>query len=334
VRRLLPVLVTLVGLLLASPGTAHAAGPPQTVTAGRVHPWGIALLPDGGALFTERDSRRIYAVAPAGQIRHVYTVTEAVARGEGGLLGIAVGPGHPRDQRVYIYYTTGSDNRIAWFTLGSAARPRPIVTGIPAAGTHNGGRLAFSPDGLLFAGTGDAQVPERAQSPGSLGGKILRMTRDGKPVSGNPYGTVVFSTGHRNVQGLAFDDRGRLWASELGQSRYDEVNHIQVGNYGWPFVEGRGNDPRFREPKHVWSPAEASPSGIAFSGGSLYVAALRGQRLWRLELNGTSVTRATSMYPGTFGRLRAAARHPKDGAMWLLTTNGSNDRVVRIPRFP
>jgi hypothetical protein len=88
------------------------------------------------------------------------------------------------------------------------------------------------------------------------------------------------------------------------------------------------------QPKHVWSPAEASPSGIAFSGGSLYVAALRGQRLWRLELSETSVTRATSMYAGTFGRLRAAVRSPNDGAMWLLTTNGSNDRVVRIPRFP
>jgi glucose/arabinose dehydrogenase len=333
VRRLLVTLVALVALLVP-PGTAHAADPPQTVAAGRVHPWGLAVLPDGSALFTERDSRRIYAVAPSGALTHIYTVTEAVARGEGGLLGIAVGPDHARDRRVYLYYTTGSDNRIAYITRGSAARPTPIVTGIPAASTHNGGRLAFSPDGLLFAGTGDAQVPARAQQQRSLGGKILRMTKDGRPVPGNPYGTVVFSTGHRNVQGLAFDDRGRLWASELGQSSYDEVNHIQVGNYGWPFVEGRGNDPRFQEPKHVWSPAEASPSGVAFSGGSLYVAALRGRRLWRLELSGTSVTRATAMYAGSFGRLRAAVRAPGDGAMWLLTANGSNDRVLRIPRFP
>jgi glucose/arabinose dehydrogenase len=338
VRRLTAALATLAAVLtavlVAPPGTAHAADPPQTVAAGRVHPWGLALLPDGGALFTERDSRRIYAIGPSGGVRHVYTVTEAVARGEGGLLGIAVGPDHLRDQRVHLYYTTAGDNRIAYITRGSAARPTPIVTGIPAASTHNGGRLAFSPDGLLFAGTGDAQVPERAQQAGSLGGKILRMTKDGKPVPGNPYGSVVFSTGHRNVQGLAFDDRGRLWASEFGQRTYDEINHIQVGNYGWPIVEGRGNDPRFVEPKHVWSPAEASPSGLEFAGGSLYAAALRGQRLWRLELSGTTVTRATSMYEGTFGRLRAAERHPEDGAMWLLTGNGSNDRVVRIPRFP
>ena len=340
-RRLLAVLLTAllsvvllpVVLLLAPVGAAHAADPPQTVATGRVHPWAVAVLPDGSALLTERDSRRIYAVGPSGGLRHLYTVTEAVARGEGGLLGIAVGPDYLRDRRVYLYYTTARDNRIAYITRGSAARPTPVVTGIPAASTHNGGRLAFSPDGLLFAGTGDAQVPARAQSRDSLGGKVLRMTKDGRPVAGNPYGTVVFSTGHRNVQGLAFDDAGRLWASELGQHRFDEVNHIQVGNYGWPLVEGRGNDPRFREPAHVWTPAEASPSGVAFAGGSLYVAALRGQRLWRLELSGTTVTRATSMYEGAFGRLRAAVRDPRDGAMWLLTANGRDDRVVRVPRF-
>ena len=332
-RRLLAALLLLTGLVVA-PATAHAADPPQTVVAGRAHPWGLAVLPDGSALITERDSRRIYAVAPGGAVRHLYTVTEAVARGEGGLLGIAVGPDYLRDQRVYLYYTTATDNRIAWIRRGSAARPTPIVTGIPAAGTHNGGRLVFSPDGLLFAGTGDAQVPSRAQQQGSLGGKVLRMTKDGKPVPGNPYGTVVFSTGHRNVQGLAFDDRGRLWASELGQSTFDEVNHIQVGNYGWPFAEGRGGDPRFREPAHVWAPAEASPSGMAFSGGSLYVAALRGQRLWRVELSGTSVTRATSLYAGTFGRLRAVERDQRSGAVWLLTANGRDDRVLRTAGLP
>ena len=340
-RRLLVALLSLVllplaapvGLLLGTAATAHAAEPPQVVAAGRVHPWAIAVLPDGSALLTERDSRRIYAVGPAGGLRHLYTVTEAVARGEGGLLGIAVSPDYLRDQRVYLYYTTARDNRIAWIRRGSAARPTPIVTGIPAASTHNGGRLAFSPDGLLFAGTGDAQVPQRAQQQDSLGGKVLRMTKDGRPVPGNPYGTVVFSTGHRNVQGLAFDDRGRLWASELGQNSFDEINHIQVGNYGWPIVEGRGNDPRFREPVHTWSPAEASPSGLAFAGGSLYVAALRGQRLWRLDLSGTRVVRVTSSYAGTFGRLRTAVRSP-DGALWLLTTNGRNDQVVRITGLP
>ena len=333
-RRLLAVLAALLLTSSLAAPPASAASAPQTLAAGLSHPWGIAALPDGSALFTERDSRKIWLVAPGVRARHIYTVREAVARGEGGLLGIAIGPDYPRDRRVYLYYTTASDNRIAYVVRGSAARPRPVLTGIPAASAHNGGRIVFSPDGFLFAGTGDAQVPSRAQDPRSLGGKVLRMTKDGRAVRGNPYGTVVFSIGHRNVQGLAFDPAGRLWATELGQSSFDEVNHIVIANYGWPAVEGRGSDPRYRNPAHTWTPAEASPSGVTYKDGSLYVAALRGRRLWRLELSGGTVTRATSMYRDSFGRLRAAMRHGRDGSMWLLTDNGSNDKVLRIARFP
>lgn len=333
-RRLLPALIALLVAVPVTATPASAASDPQLVVSGRDHPWGIAFLPDGSALFTERDTRRIWAVAPGQRARHIYTVSEAAARGEGGLLGIAVGPDYLRDQRVYLYYTTASDNRIAYVVRGSAARPKPVLTGIPAAGTHNGGRIVFSPDGLLFAGTGDAQVASRAQDPRSLGGKVLRMTKDGGPVRGNPYGTVVFSIGHRNVQGLVFDQAGRLWATELGQNTFDEVNHIISANYGWPAVEGRGNDPRYRNPAHTWAPSEASPSGVAYKDGSLYVAALRGKRLWRLELSGTTVTRASSLYSGTFGRLRAAMTNPRDKAMWLMTDNGASDRVLRIARFP
>jgi glucose/arabinose dehydrogenase len=331
VKRLLLVLALVLGL--AAP--AEAASPPQTVAAGLVQPWGIAFLPDGSALFTERHTRRIWAVAPGKPARVIYTVREAAVRGEGGLLGIAVGPDYLRDGRVYLYYTTAADNRIAYVVRGSAARPRVVVSGIPAASTHDGGRIAFGPDGLLYAGTGDAQNPDAAQDRSSLAGKILRMTKDGRPAPGNPFGTLVLSLGHRNVQGLVFDRDRRLWASELGQNAFDEVNHIVPGgNYGWPVVEGRSDDTRFRNPAHQWAPSEASPSGMAYKGGSLYVAALRGQRLWRLELAGDRVVRATSQYNGTFGRLRAAMQNPRDGAMWLMTGNGSNDRVLRITRFP
>jgi glucose/arabinose dehydrogenase len=331
VKRLLLVLALVLGL--AAP--AEAASPPQTVAAGLVQPWGIAFLPDGSALFTERHTRRIWAVAPGKPARVIYTVREAAVRGEGGLLGIAVGPDYLRDGRVYLYYTTSTDNRIAYVVRGSAARPRVVVSGIPAASTHDGGRIVFGPDGLLYAGTGDAQNPDAAQDRSSLAGKILRMTKDGRPAPGNPFGTLVLSLGHRNVQGLVFDRDRRLWASELGQNAFDEVNHIVPGgNYGWPVVEGRSDDTRFRNPAHQWAPSEASPSGMAYKGGSLYVAALRGQRLWRLELAGDRVVRATSQYNGTFGRLRAAMQNPRDGAMWLMTGNGSNDRVLRITRFP
>jgi glucose/arabinose dehydrogenase len=334
VRRLLLALLT--ALLAVVPLTpASAASTPQVVARGLVQPWGLAFLPDGSALFTERSSRRIWAVTPGRPARVIYTVTEAVSRGEGGLLGIAVGPDYLRDHRVYVYFTTANDNRIAYVTRGSAARPRVIVGGIPAASFHNGGRLLFGPDGLLYAGTGDAGTSSRSQDSASLGGKVLRMTKDGRPAAGNPFGTVVLSIGHRNVQGLVFDGERRLFATEFGQNTYDEVNHIVPGgNYGWPTVEGRSDDTRFRNPIQVWSPAEASPSGMTYKGGSLYVAALRGQRLWRLQLSGTSVTRATSTYNGTYGRLRAAMQNPRDGSVWLLTANGNDDKVLRITRFP
>jgi glucose/arabinose dehydrogenase len=331
VKRLLLALV----LLMSVATPASAASRPQTVASGLAHPWGIAFLPDGSALFTERNTRRVWAVTPGRPARVIYTVREAAVRGEGGLLGIAVGPDYARDGRVYLYYTTASDNRIAYVVRGSAARPRVIVSGIPAASTHDGGRLLFGPDGLLYAGTGDAQDRESAQDQSSLGGKILRMTKDGRPAPGNPFGTLVLSLGHRNVQGLVFDRDRRLWATEFGQNTWDEVNHIVPGgNYGWPVVEGRSDDTRYRNPVHQWTPAEASPSGLAYKGGSLYAAALRGQRLWRLELSGDRVVRATSTYDGTYGRLRAAMQNPRDGAMWLMTANGSSDRVLRIARFP
>ena len=333
-RRLAALVTAVCSLVLVAP-PASAASSPQTVSRGHVQPWGIAFLPDGSALFTERNSRRLWAVTPGRPARVIYTVSEAAQRGEGGLLGVAVGPDYARDQRVYLHYTTGSDNRIAYVTRGSAARPRTNLTGIPAATSHNGGRLLFGPDGLLYVGTGDATNRDAAQDPRSLGGKILRMTKDGAPAPGNPSGTVVLSLGHRNVQGLAFDRSGRLFATEFGQNTFDEVNHIVPGgNYGWPVVEGRSDDTRYRNPIYQWSPSEASPSGMAFRGGSLYVAALRGQRLWRLELSGTTVTRASATYQGTFGRLRAAMVNPRDGAMWLMSGNGSDDRVLRITRFP
>ena len=332
---LLPLLLTLI------PGPATAASTPQVVTSGKNIPWGLAFLPDGSALFSERTGG-IWAVAPGRPARKIYTVTEARPNGEGGLLGIAVGPTYAADGRVYLYYSTGADNRIAFIRRGSAALPTPILTGIPVASTHNGGRLVFGPDGFLYAGTGDAQVSSRAQDTRSLGGKILRMTRDGKPVGTNPFGSVVFSYGHRNVQGLVFDRNRTLWATELGQNTSDEVNVVvSGGNYGWPTVEGRSSDTRFRNPAWTWTTDVASPSGIAIKGDSLYVAALRGRRVWRLRFSGTTISSQTAMFTSTFGRLRTIGQNPRDGAMWLTTTNRDrsgaasfDDRILRFTTFP
>jgi glucose/arabinose dehydrogenase len=341
-KRLLVALTSLSLLGVAAP--ASAASTPQVVAANKVVPWGLAFLPDGSALFTERVTRSIWAVAPGHAPRRIYTVTEAQANGEGGLLGIAVAPTYARDWRVYLYYSTGTDNRIAFIRRGSAARPTPIVTGIPVAGNHNGGRIVFGPDGYLYAGTGDAGNTANAQNASSLGGKVLRVTTSGAPAPGNPTsGSRVWSMGHRNVQGLVFDRGGHLWATEFGQNTYDEVNLIVAGgNYGWPTVEGRGSDSRFRNPAWQWSPSEASPSGIGIKGDSLYVAALRGQRLWRLRFSGTTISSATAMFTGTYGRLRTVMQNPRDGAMWVTTSNrdgrgspaASDDRVLRFSRFP
>jgi glucose/arabinose dehydrogenase len=286
---------------------------------------------------TERDSARILRVpAGGGRPAQVQQLSEVDGDGEGGLLGIAVSPSYARDQLVYVYYSTGADNRIARLRLGSA--PEPIVTGIPRSGIHNGGRLVFGPDGYLYAGTGDASSSGRSQDTSSLGGKVLRMTPDGKPAPGNPFGNLVWTYGHRNVQGLVFDSAGRLWASEFGQNRFDEINLVQRGrDYGWPTVEGASDDPRFAAPLVTWPTSDASPSGVTIAGSTLYVAALRGERLWQVPLQGDRTGTPRATLQDEYGRLRAVQLAP-DGSLWILTSNrdgrgdptGDDDRILRL----
>src|SRR6266576_6750104 len=216
---------------------AARVGQPFVLVGGLAVPWAIAFLPGGDALVTERDSARLLRVTPRGGVSTVGTVPGAEPYGEGGLLGVAVSPSFGRDRQVYLYVSTAADNRIVRFRyVGSGIGPLDtVVTGIPRAGVHNGGRLAFGPDGMLWAATGEHAEPSLAQDSHSLGGKILRMTPDGSPAPGNPFGTLVWSYGHRNVQGMAWDAAGRMYATELGQNRFDEINRIQKGhNYGWP----------------------------------------------------------------------------------------------------
>lgn len=303
-------------------------------------PWGIAFLPDGNALVTERDTRRILRVTPGGRTTPVQTIQDAYSGGEGGLLGIAVSPKYETDKTVFLYYTTRTDNRIASLVLGQ--QPVPIVTGIPVSGIHNGGRLAFGPDGYLYAGTGDASARGRSPDLNSLGGKILRMTAEGKPAPGNPYpNSLVWSRGHRNVQGLAWDSKKRLWATEFGQNRYDEVNLItKGGNYGWPTVEGKGSDKRFTNPVVTWTTDEASPSGAVVVGSNLLVAALKGERLWVVTIDaekGTVDGEPRAILQNRYGRLRTVVSAP-DGSVWVATSNRDgrgnptvdDDRILRI----
>ncbi|WP_249714405.1 PQQ-dependent sugar dehydrogenase [Rhizomonospora bruguierae] len=327
----------------ATSAARPAPGPPSVIATGLEVPWEVAFLPDGAALVTERDSGRILRVeAPAGggqaRVSEVRRIRPSVHRGEGGLMGLAVSPGYATDKTIFIYYTTGDDNRIARLTLGG--EPQPIVTGIPAAANHNGGRLAFGPDGYLYASTGDAADRARAQEPGNLGGKILRMTPDGRPAPGNPFGTLVWSYGHRNVQGLAWDRAGHLYATEFGQNTWDEINLIERGgNYGWPAVEGRAGNPRYMDPVAQWHTGEASCSGAAVVGDVLVAACLRGERLWAMDLKpgGGLAGQPRALLHGDYGRLRAAVVAP-DGALWVTTSNrdgrgspsAADDRIIRV----
>lgn len=224
----------------------------------------------------------------------------------------------------------------------AAPQTQPVIlSGLARASIHDGGRIAFGPDGMLYAGVGDAGNTANAQNLQSLNGKILRLTPAGGVPSGNPFGnSLVYSYGHRNVQGLTWDAQGRMWAAEFGQNTFDEVNQIVAGgNYGWPTVEGMGNNPAFRNPAVVWTTAEASPSGIAFANNTLFVAGLRGQRLWTVPVNanGTTGTPLAELQ-GQFGRLRTVVRGP-DGWLWVATSNrdgrgapvAADDRVVRFP---
>ncbi|WP_406274718.1 PQQ-dependent sugar dehydrogenase [Nocardia sp. NBC_00881] len=302
-------------------------------------PWGLAFLPGGSALVAERNTGRILRLAPGLAPEQVYQLPGVAARGEGGLLGLAVPPDYAEKLYVYAYFTADTDNRIVRFRLDGP--PEVLVTGIAKAGNHDGGRIAFGPDGMLYAGTGDAGQSARSQDPASLNGKILRMTPEGRAAPGNPTpGTPVYSRGHRNVQGLAWDRSGRLFASEFGQDRFDEINLIEPGrNYGWPAVEGAGGADRgYTDPLVTWTTAEASPSGIAIAGDTLYVAALRGRRLWTVPLQAGGLGEPRAALRDRYGRLRTVAVAP-DGALWLTTSNtdgrgdvgSGDDRVLRFP---
>ena len=320
----------------ASPAAPAPSSEPEVLVTGLEVPWGLAFLPGGDALVSERDTARVLRVpAGGGEPVEVTTIQQTRPGGEGGLLGLAVSPDFATDQLVFAYLTAADDNRVVRFRLDQPQDVTPVLTGLPKGRIHNGGRLAFGPDGLLYAGTGDTGDTSLAQDPRSLGGKVLRMTRDGEPAE--TAGSLVFSLGHRNVQGLAFDEAGELYATEFGQNRFDEVNAlVEGGNYGWPEVEGPGDGGgRFIAPLLSWEPSEASPSGAAISGGALWVAALRGERLWQVPLTGSGDPE--SFYRGEFGRLRSVETAP-DGSLWVLTSNRdgrgepvrADDRVLRL----
>lgn len=313
---------------------------PTTVTTGLSLPWAMSFFPDGlSALVTERNSFRVSRVTQNGARTTLGTVPNSVTTGgEGGLMGVAVSPtwNGTTDQQVFFFHTSNDgglvSNRIIRMNYnGTTLSGRTVIlSGIKSNTVHNGGQLKFGPDGLLYATTGDAQDTTLPQNTRSLSGKILRLTRTGAVPAGNPFGNHVYSYGHRNPQGLAWDSDRRLWSSELGAGKADELNLIVAGhNYGWPNCEGPCSTPGYDNPKRTWVPAEASPSSLAIINNVAYVAALRGQRVWRVELNGNSAGTTSAFFNGTLGRIRAIVQVPGAQSLWIGTSNTTNDRIVR-----
>jgi glucose/arabinose dehydrogenase len=315
----------------------------DTIATNLATPWGIAFLPNGDAVVTERDSTRVLLLeAPAYDVREVGSISGAVGLGdlggEAGLLGVAVSPSFDRDRMLFFYYSTDDDNRIVKAPLrdGRLGTPQVILAGIPQGHIHDGGRLAFGPDGYLYASTGETGQPELAQDKGTPAGKILRITVDGEPAPDNPFpDSPIWSYGHRNVQGLAFDADGRLWASEFGANLFDELNLIEPGrNYGWPMVEGEGGGDGLVDPQVVWDTDEASPSGLAYDDGHLWLASLRGERLWRIETDGDRASHPADFFVGDYGRMRTVVVAP-DGNLWVSTSNrdGRGDPAAEDDRI-
>lgn len=323
----------------ARPSAAAITGNPGTVASDLAAPWSVVFR-DGVPLVSERNSGRILELAADGSTRSIGTVDGVAARGEAGLLGLAVGS----TGDLFVYSTADDGNRVQRYTVsgspGSLAlgQPRTLLDRIPAAGNHDGGRIAFGPDGMLYVTTGDAGRRDDAQDREALAGKILRMTPEGTVPAGNPFpGSLVYSYGHRNPQGIAWADDGTMFATEFGQNTWDELNIITAGsNYGWPTVEGIAERDGFVDPVQQWQPGSASPSGMAYSGGTLFIANLRGQVLRSVPVSDPSTS--TEHFGREFGRLRDVTVAP-DGQLWLVTNNtdgrGSprqgDDRILAVP---
>jgi glucose/arabinose dehydrogenase len=324
-----------------TPSTVRSRGEPRAgeIVTDLEAPWGLATLKDGSFLLSERDTRKILRVRN-NSTSPVRTIDEASPAGEGGLMGLAV----TKDEKtVFAYYTAADDNRIvsmSWDGRDLGA-PKVILRGIPKGFVHNGGRMVIGPDDYLYVGTGESGDGSLSQDKDSLGGKILRLRVDGRPAPGNPFDNEVFSYGHRNVQGLAFDADGNLWASEFGQQAWDELNLIKQGaNYGWPEVEGSGKAKGMTNPKVVWRTRDASPSGLAYWQGGLWMAGLRGERLWEIPVDGTSTRDPIAHFRGDYGRLRTVVV-AHDGNSLLVSNSNTDgrgdpsrddDRLFRVTR--
>ncbi|MEU6258098.1 PQQ-dependent sugar dehydrogenase [Streptomyces sp. NPDC047043] len=326
---------------------AMEGGAPADVTTfstGWQTPWDITFMPDGrSALVTERLTYQVYRLGLDGKRTDVgevpNTVPEPYDDGPGGLLGVEPSPtwDGKKDKQVFFVHTTKTQTQIVRMDYDGKklSHYKTLITGIKRIGNHNGGQIKFGPDGYLYVTTGDAYTPNLAQDKKSLNGKILRITKTGAPAPGNPFGDRIYSYGHRNPEGLAWDRNGRLWEAEVGDQTWDEVNLIKPGaNYGFPVCEGACDHPGMTNPTVVFHPEWGVPSQVLVINNVLYVSSLRGKRLWRIPIVGDSeyVGTPVDFFPGKYGRLRAMAQVPGKDELLLGTSDlgYGKDKILRV----
>lgn len=317
--------------------------PPIEVVAQDLEiPWEIRFLPNGDLLVTERPGRLVRI----GKDKKVYRIDGVAHIGEGGLLGLALDPDFTENNFLYIYLTAREGrnvtNRVERYKLaGDELINRQIILpGIPGASIHDGGRIAFGPDGYLYVTTGEAGETALSQSKKSLGGKILRIKLDGSVPEENPFGNQIYSWGHRNSQGITWDDNGRLWATEHGRSGIasglDELNLIEKGkNYGWPEIEGDKTKLGMEKPViHSGADDTWAPAGAVYFEGSIFFGGLRGSALYEYEIASSELK---THFKNQFGRIRAVTLG-NDGYLYFSTSNrdgrgkvqANDDKIIRV----
>jgi aldose sugar dehydrogenase len=336
-----------------APSSSTDSSQVTVIAEGLDTPWAIAFLPDGGMLVTER-AGRVRLVDPNGKLipNPVATLPSVKESGEGGLHGITLHPDFASNNYVYLYYTFGSSgnntlNRVVRMTFKNnrLSDEQVIVDNIPGASNHDGGRIKFGPDKFLYITTGDAQEPSLAQDRNSLAGKILRVTDVGMVAPGNPFNTQIYSYGHRNPQGITWDNNGQLWETEHGPSGgslgtgNDEVNRIEAGkNYGWPEIQGDQTRSGMEAPaRHSGTTSTWAPGGVAFINNSLFFGGLRGQALYESVIQNGRVSEFKEHFKGQFGRIREVITGP-DGMLYITTSNKdgrgnpspTDDRIIKV----
>lgn len=291
-------------------------------------PWDIAFFENN--IFVTQRPGRLLVISDGQKIN--YDVPDVFHNGEGGLLGIAVHPNFKENSRIYLYQTVETNNisnAIYSYQIRDGLVDRKlIIDNIPGATFHNGGRILFGPDNKLYVTTGDAQNPNLSQDTASLAGKILRLNEDGTIPNDNPFGNAVYSYGHRNPQGLAFDNNGNLWSTEHGSRGNDEINLIESGkNYGWPIIEGDQNRDDMASPVIHSGNRTWAPSGMTIIGNKILFGGLRSQAVYEFEITDRNLSLNRTYFDNEFGRIRKVAFFGSD--IYILISNKDGRGIPR-----